>query len=285
MGRRLGGGPENPRELPLIRAAPIVAAILAASAVSAGTSLEESLARVDTVASEFFDAAIKFDCKESIVWDGGSASYNYIYIRENGKTQDFRSYSGLSARDPMTPVLPEDNGVPRYLRSAFLWFQIFRQTRWQHHRYSLAGETTVLERPAFGIRFEPVPPFRSGVNDWFGTAWFDAETAQLLRVVAHTPDAWARKLDMEQALREAPSLPAYRRVLFDVETITTEFGVELRGLRLPSNVHVETVEYEVRGSYPKPSRERTIGQTWQRYKKYRFFSTDAEEHVAPVPHP
>lgn len=258
----------------------MLAALLAAPPPD--EALQAALVRVDTVASAFLGAAIRFDCKESIVWEGGSASYSYIYIRENGRTQDFRSYGGLSARDPMTPVLPEDNGVPRYLRSAFLWFQVFRQVRWPHHRYELAGEATVLDRPAFGIRFEPVPPIRSGVNDWYGTAWFDADTAQLLRVVATTPDAWARKLALEQALREAPSLPGHHRVLFDVETITTEFGTEMHGLRLPTLVHIQTVESEVRGTYAKPARERTVGETWQRYKKYRFFATDAEEHVAPV---
>lgn len=249
-------------------------------------TVRAALARVDGVASEFFGAAIRFDCKESIVWDGGSASFNYIYVRENGKTEDFRSYGGLSARDPMTPVLPEDHGVARYLRSAFLWFQIFRAARWPHHRYELVGHATVLERPAFGIRFEPVPPLRSGVNDWYGTAWFDAETAQLLRVVAYAPDAWARKLALEQALLEAPKLPSHRRVLFDVEEITTEFGVEGRGLRLPSSVHIETVEKEVRGTYTRPTRERVVEQTWQRYKKYRFFATDADQQsVTPASAP
>jgi hypothetical protein len=266
----------------LVLAPAILAASLAPAPAGAEADepLRAALARADEVASAFLAAAIKFECKESIVWDGGSVSYSYIYVRENGVTEDFRSYLGLSARDPMVPVLPEDYGVGRYLRRAFLWFQIFRAERWPHHRYSLAGDSPALGRRAFAIRFEPVPPVRPGINDWFGTAWFDEETAQLLRVVAYTPEAWDRKVALEQALREAPARPAHWRSWFEVEEITTEFGVEARGMRLPSSVHMRTVTSEVRGTRARPARERLVSQTWQRYKKYRFFATDAEEQLS-----
>jgi len=44
-----------------------------------------------------------------------------------------------------------------------------------------------LERDAIVVAFAAQPPFRVGANDWFGKAWVDAESYQLLRVEAMTP--------------------------------------------------------------------------------------------------
>src|SRR5713101_2542471 len=64
------------------------------------------------------------------------------------------------------------------------WVLIFHKTRQPVHHYQLAGREFVSGREAVKVSFEPLKPYKEGLNDWYGTAWVDTSTFQLLRVEA-----------------------------------------------------------------------------------------------------
>jgi len=80
---------------------------------------------------------------------------------------------------------------------------VFGAARQKLHRYQILGEDTALGRTALKLRFEPIPPYREELNSWFGTAWIDRETSQLLRVEAMKPTSTRKKGDWKPTWRGA----------------------------------------------------------------------------------
>jgi hypothetical protein len=169
--------------------------------------------------------------------------------------------------------------VPAYLRSAYLWVFVFRRERWPHHHYEVLGQEELYGRAATVIRFTPTPPYRTGVNEWFGAAWVDDETAQLLRVEAH-------RAEDEETLRDVERHAAGEAVsdwVYVVEEITTEFGVERHGLRFPSRVELRHDTYDfLRGLKAWRRATRTLLRVYQTYSDYRFFEVETTSELEPT---
>lgn len=118
-----------------------------------------------------------------------------------------------------------------------------------------------------------------GQNAWFGTAWIDRDSFQLLRVEAYEPEHHARRQAFERARKEAalhrdvePSDHQFRR--FEIE-----FGVVENGMRFPSRVTIEERRYRLPFDIDVDSTGTRVWTVEQEYKRYRFYSTRAEQQI------
>ena len=260
-----------------IPALSVVVLAFAATAVGAqpGTEvdLDALLVRLDGTASAYAERSRSFSCQELIRWEkkdtSGRKKFGYVVVQgEDGVFDDYRTR--LKQRKATIPsrVRPEKFGVPSYLRSAYLWVFIFKRDRWPLHRYEIVGEEELFGRSAVVLRFEPLPPYREGLNNWFGSAWIDPETAQVLKVDAHRPEDHEElsKIELHRAGEAASSWT------YHVELISTEFEIEQREMRFPSRVELRQIGYDfTRGSDAWDVRERTLLSVYQTYSDYRFF--------------
>ena len=244
--------------------------------------LEALLDRLSRTASLFRDFALNFVALETIQWSGmgidpGSETYEYVFVHDEQEFRDFRTTTYLGKRRSVPAERdPEDRGVPRYLRSAYLWILTFHEKRQPLHRYRILGEEDVDGRRAVMISFEPLPPVEAKVNDWHGVAWVDPELGQLLKVVAQEPAEREARRQLEQH-REAGLVDAAEA---EFETITTLFTEEKNGLRFPSKVILERARYvwEKDRKSGKTRRKVTL-RVVQTYRKYRFFSVQTVDEI------
>lgn len=262
---------------------------LATSISSAETSgrinIGELLIRLDRVAEQYAERARSFTCEEHIRWDKGGETdrrkFGYVVVLDNeGNFDDYRTRLRSRERsDPAKRVEPADFGVPVYLRSAHLWLFIFRRDRWRFHHYDIVAEDELFDRPAVVIRFEPIPPYREKVNNWYGTAWVDEETAQLLRVEAHRPDDH-EELQRVESHRAGEAVSSW---VYDVQYFSTEFTVEKRGMRFPGLVEMREIHYDFRrGLHDFKKQERTVLWVYQTYSDYRFFEVESTVDLGPA---
>jgi len=250
--------------------------------VAGGDDLDSWLERLDRTAELYRDRALSFTCVESIRWDqkGKTGRHKFGYVvtfDEEHRFEDYRTRVRRPRRASAPPrVEPADYGVPAYLRSAYLWIFIFREERHRFHRYAILGEGWLNGRPVVVLSFKPLPPFRPQINEWFGTAWVDRETAQLLKVVAHRPED-------EETLHELELHKAGEAVsswVYIVEQVTTEFRAEARGLRFPSRVELRRDRHGfLRGLDQFDHDKKLILSTEQKYSSYQFFTTEAEPQL------
>ena len=231
------------------------------------------------------DSALRFTCEETITWNlrgpggtSGREKFDYIFVHhEEDGLQDYRSFPGSGGPDRVPRRLsPSEYGIPRFLRSAYLWMFIFRESRWRFHRYQILGEDSALGRPAVKVGFEPIPPQRLGLNDWYGTAWVDRETAQILRIEAFGWEDHQTRMELEAQLAGSPE----PRRPFYVERFETEFSVEKNGMRFPGRVTIEGSRTRARGGRGsgKYSRKRVL-EVEHLYQEYRFFGVRTAEEV------
>jgi hypothetical protein len=242
-------------------------------------TLDELLPRLSRFALLYWDTALRFACKERINWEriegSGKETFAYVFTHDEEKGfQDFRMHTGWAAnrRNPrkLHPT------APAHLSSAFLWVFVFRDSRQPFHRYTVTGEERMHGRDAVRIEFEPVPPIQNDVNDWYGTAWVDRETSQLLRVEAYSPDDHAVKLRLDDHLANAyPNDWNY-----DLRRIVTDFTTVENGMRFPGRVEIHRTRHRVRSSngYVRTNAIPLLKVT-QTYRNYRFFSTRTEEEI------
>ena len=164
----------------------------------AGTSppedarLEDLLERLARVSELYRDTALRFSCEETITnsgLGGGTSRFEYIYVYD--ARAGFRDYRTQRVRGRPRRVNLGKTRIPRLLRQAYSWAFVFGAARQKLHRYRILGGDTALDRPALKLRFEPIPPYREELNSWFGTAWIDRETSQLLKVEAMKPDQYS----------------------------------------------------------------------------------------------
>jgi hypothetical protein len=241
--------------------------------------LKSILARLSQTAVQYRESALQFSCQERISWSargkGGVAAFGYVFVFEEGYGfSDYRTPPRRGSRKkPLEKVEPETFGVPRYLGSAYLWIFSFRAERQGRHRYELLGEEDLNGRPALRIHFEPIAPYVPGVNDWFGTAWVERGTAQLLKLEAYTPNSWNELQKARQHENgEGPDTAQY-----SIERITTLFTVERNGMRFPGKVELsrEQVEVSKRGSGWHATTT-TLLQVNQVYSNYEFFGVEVQ---------
>ena len=257
--------------------------------------LETVLERLGRLADLFEDQALSYACDEKIKWNHyeygvGVNRFSYVYARsESGEIEDYRTwFKGSRKKGVPREVWPSEFKIPTYLRNANLWVFAFKESRRSRHTYRWLGEDTVLGRRALGIRFEPIPPYLEKINDWFGTAWIDAETSQLLRVVAHGVEDHAKLVTLEAQLAgEVP--PSVKVGAVEVAThhtiqrIITEFAVEKNGLRLPSKVQIELDRYRVVERRKSLSTKKyKLSRVEQTYTNYQFFNVRTTAEIRAI---
>ncbi len=286
----------------------LVLTVLLSGTATAGDAedavrLQTILQRMARTASLFRDTALEFACREKISWRGfgkpGQAAFEYVFVYDDEKGfQDYRTVPFLGKRRKAPEeISPDDLGVPWYLRSAYLWVFVFRDSRQLLHHYRLAGEEEVLGIQAVKIEFEPILPIRTKLNDWYGTAWVDPELGQLLKVVAFSPEDHKTKTLWEDF--RAANITDETQAEFS--TITTLFTEERNGLRFPGKVTLEQVRYRRKKD---PSADGNLGKTLTRldghlvekekrggarqfvllhveqtYRKYQFFSVRTADEI------
>ena len=266
--------------------------------------LQTILQRMARTASLFRDTALEFACREKISWRGfgapGLASFEYVFVYDDKDGfQDYRTVPFLGKRRKAPKeISPDDEGVPWYLRSAYLWVFVFRDSRQALHDYRLAGEEEILGIQAVKIEFEPIHPIRPKLNDWYGTAWVDPELGQLLKVVAFSPQDHATKAKFD-GYSSAGIVDETRA---EFSTITTLFTEERNGLRFPGKVTLDQARYMrqrdhlddgnmsrelvpqdgylVEKKKPEPGVRKTVLlHVEQTYRNYKFFSVRTADEI------
>ena len=242
-------------------------------------TLQRYLRGLNEIAGLYRDNALSFSCEEKIFnhthygRKSHRSFYVYRYDEEQGLS-DFRLRYRFNPKKEFKPkdvVHLADFDLPVALSRAYSWIFIFEADKKQVYRYELAGEAEVFGRPAAMIRFEAIPPYVEGINEWVGTAWIDAESAQLLRVEAYRPDEYSKLQGLERArqalaagTRDENALPSYH----SVEVIDTEFEVVQNGMRFPSEVRIERRTYDVPGNAVRGHLHYLVRQ---KYFNYQFF--------------
>jgi len=248
--------------------------------------LSEVLVRLDRASRLYLDSALKFACDETIsessitrVW---AHRFNYIFVYDAKKGfDDYRTYS---SRPGARSVDPASFGF-RYLQRSYMWALVFHKSRQPFHHYRLEGRERLSGREVLRVTFEPLAPYRPNFNDFFGTAWVDLATFQLLRVEAmrakdHAVFEQVQK-DRAEVAQGAP-LPLFRKDNL-VENVTTEFGMQKNGMRFPSRTEITLTELLIPFNRPLLDRDtKVVDRTVQRYKNYHFFGVRAEGQVRDI---
>jgi hypothetical protein len=265
---------------------------LAAAATEAGDSdqvqLDRYLRNLARLSRLYLDNALSFSCEEKIFYHShyGRKTYRSYYVYrfdEEDGLSDFRlryRYNPRKKFKPKDVVVLTDYPLPSSLSRAYSWIFVFDPSVAEKFQYGLAGRGEALGRPAVLIQFAGLPPHIEATNDWIGTAWVDAETSQLLRVIAYRPEEHLSKLRLEEAREvqrtsETKVQPTYH----SVEEITTDFEVQKNGMRFPSEVRIERRGYPVPG-YTRSGTLRYLVR--QKYLDYQFFSVRTETEIEAV---
>jgi hypothetical protein len=117
-------------------------------------------------------------------------------------------------------------------------------------------------------------------NDWYGSAWVDRESYQLLRVEAQRPDDHAQEALLHSALQAAKQSgrKSYHGT-YPILSYTTEFDVEKNGMRFPGRSVIEKTDFQVRGGAVLKTPVYRVSQT---YKRYRFFGVRTAEEIHTI---
>jgi len=129
------------------------------------------------------------------------------------------------------------------------------------------------------VIFSPIFPIEPRVNDWYGTAWIDVETAQLLKLEAHSPDDHNRLEAMERHAR-GDTIDSWD---YEIESVTTWFETEVGGLRFPSRVELRRVKHHLeRGKKGWKIVPERVFRVDQSYRHYEFFGVSTKEQAGSV---
>jgi hypothetical protein len=245
------------------------------------------------VAGLYRDQALKFTCDETIYYTGALGpsvhkfKYIYRYSEEEAKLLDYRTPRGRAERKSdaaQERAALENYGIPVYLLRAYSWVFVFSESVQSSYDFSIEGEEVVLGLPAVRLSFEAQPPFREGVNDWYGTAWIDRSTHQLLRIEALRAEEREQELLLAKSIEvEAAQSSSSYRGTYTFSRYTTEFDVEENGMRFPGRVVIERSSHTVRGGRGKGGvTEQMLFRVTQSYKKYRFFGVRTAEQIHSI---
>jgi hypothetical protein len=256
-------------------------------------TLAELLGKMARVAGLYRDQALKFTCDETIRYHGQGwplvhkFKYIYSYAPEGGGLRDYRTRQKRTSKKPGAEQQPErldEFGFPEYVVRAYSWVFIFDEAVQPFFRFEIEGEDEVFGRAAIRLRFEAIPPFRNGINEWCGTVLIDRETYQPLLVEALQGDEYEQIERLERAV-EADASPTESgfRGIFAFSTVTTEFDVEKNGMRFPGRVVIERTTHSVRDKAGKGSvRKTVVYRVIQLYTNYQFFGVRTTEQIQRI---
>jgi hypothetical protein len=272
-------------------AALALAAMLPCAGSAAGDPyLEALLARLDRKADLYRSRALLFACDERIAYrpagrDGRTFDLEYIYVYDEARGfLDYRTRRGRrrGGSDP-SEVDPGRLGLPAFLRRAYSWVFVFERAKRRMYRYAIEREETLHGRATLVVRFDPLPPVREDLNDWYGTAWIDRETADLVRV-----EALKKPEHDEQAALEreagAPLLPSGEgpAVHHPISRVTTDFSPQANGMALPRKAVIVREDHRVRPGRARNEVERTpLYTVTQTYDRYRFYGVRMRDDLRP----
>ncbi len=254
-------------------------------------ALSELLSRLDGLADLYRDNALRFSCNETITYEpaGGTGrevyelEYIYVYDKDEGLS-DYRTRRGgrLKKGEAPKPVDLVTYGLPTFVQRAYSWVFIFERAKREMYRYRILGVEKAMGRMATIVAFEPVPPFQTDLNDWFGSAWVDRETYQLLKVDAVKADQHVERIRFEEDLESGSEIedPARARV---ITRISTDFSVQRNGMTFPEKVVIHRSRYKAREEKKKMAlTEWPVARITQSYGNYRFFGVRTYDEIRAI---
>jgi len=245
-----------------------------------------SLDRIGARASHTFDYFYVFNTVEDVAASDGTL---------RAGLRDYRTEPGVAVDGESGRIDPAELGLA-HLSRAYSWIFVFGLEASSHYIFIQEPDDTAMGRPAHVIGFEPQLPIRMGLNDWFGRAWVDKKTMQLLRVEAVTSAEYLESDGQRAPNRTEGGLNARTaNDLYGFVHAEVEFGEEKNGLRFPSLtmltgtlLRLDGRDY---GDYRVAAREilargikmdRTF-RVEQAYRDYRFFSVrtaiEVQQHL------
>jgi hypothetical protein len=265
----------------------VMATVLATQAPSAGSEdeLGRVLAGLERASSLYLDSSLRFACDETISASRKAKTQRFSYIFIYDRQQGFQDYRTSPHSTGGKPVDPASLGF-RYLERSYFWVMIFNRTRQPLHHYHIEGTESVAGKKALKIRFEPVKPYREKLNDWFGIAWVDSQTFQILHVEAMSAKDHAAfqqlQADRLEAAHAGPvPMPRWVR---RIESVSTDFAKVKNGMRFPSRTEIKLTRYTVpTGGRPTRWGDTVVlDRTVQKYTHYLFYGVRAEGQVRDI---
>jgi hypothetical protein len=264
--------------------------------------LEELLRGMDRASFLYLDTALRFACTETIVESGMGTKrvhrfeYLFIYDKEHG----FQDYRMLRQGKDRRRVDPDEKGVGLFLERAYMWVLLFNRTRQEKYHYRILDIETIDDVATVQVRFQPIPPYQEGANDWIGSAWVDPSTYQIVKVEAMKVKDFEVLTGMQKDASEVHPLPErgprYKhegksRTLpmegpgrnYRVERVTTKFSVLKNGMRFPGEVKLTSTLYYL-AKRPEDNRPDEVSriESKQSYTKYSFYAIRTSEEVQRI---
>lgn len=243
------------------------------------------------MAGLYRDNALRFTCDETIYFSGWDSpqihrfKYIYRYSEEDDRLLDYRTARGRAERkspEKQKKARLDGYGLPTYLRRAYSWVFVFHRPYQSRFNYEIEGLEEIDGGSSLRIRFEAIPPYEVGINEWRGAAWVDSKTYQLVRVEAiHVNDL--DQYDLLQEILEAPPDPlSPRGGSYTFTSVATEFDVTKNGMRFPGRVVMNSSTHAVSAAGKVTVRETPLFTITQTYKRYRFFGVRTAEQIQRI---
>ena len=250
--------------------------------------LPRILAGLDRASRLYLDTALRFTCDETITEPDADPrleeTFQYIFVHErDGSLRDYRMAKGEGGRPELDP---KTRGFHHFMRRAYLWVLVFHASRQRFFRYELLDKGRLPTEGTVQVRFAPIPPYHEAVNDWFGIAWVDVQSFQIVRVEAQKAESHESAKRMQ---RDAESLGAgitMAREVYEVQTVTSDFGKTKNGMRFPSRTRIVSSVYALPGTVflQRPDLV-TTEHTYQTYRRYKFYSVRTKDEIRDLLNP
>ena len=258
----------------------------AAAAPPASPSLKQVLAGLDRTSYLYLDTALRFSCTETVVeWEIGKPRihrFEYLFVYD--QSRGFQDYRMVVSKGERQPANPTALGVRLFLERPYMWVLVFNRTRQNKYVYQLLGAEKVDGISTIRLRFEPIPPFKESINDWYGTAWVDPSTFQIVRVEAMKTKDVEEQEHLEQDRQSVNASPGEGPARsYRIEQVSTDFTVLKNGMRFPGKVKiVSTLNYLPKNRQDPGPIEASKAHSTQTYTKYRFYGVRTFEEVQKI---
>jgi hypothetical protein len=251
-------------------------------------AVDQVLDHLGRLAELYRDQALQFTCDERIDYEDRANKheihdFEYIYVYDESRGfLEYRTlpHAGVKKGAPPAEIDPAMYRLPTFVRRAYSWIFIFEPGKRKLYRYTLEGRELVHGRQALRLRFDPILPYDTDLNDWVGMAWVDEEDSQLLRIEAQKVDQRARKLAYERLLSGVDPIEDHAGEPYSFMEIATEFKEQKNDLAFPDATVTTRRHCEA-----KPGKHGIKSTCWpvysvtQTYTNYRFFSIRTRDEI------